>query len=78
MMETTNDYCQELACLTNLRYHVMEAITWRINCEFMKFQAIDAHIGQNALYMQVAILRTWHLVEKLTKQPHIGKIACYQ
>jgi len=37
------DHCQELACFINLGDHVMEAINWRINCEYMKFQANDVH-----------------------------------
>jgi hypothetical protein len=31
------DYCQELASFTNLGDCVMEAITWKVNCEFTKF-----------------------------------------
>jgi hypothetical protein len=52
------DYCQELACFTNLGDRVMEAIMWRISCEFTKFQAANAHLGQDALYLQAAILCT--------------------
>jgi len=71
------DYCQELAYLTNLGDCAMEAITWRMSCEFKKFQVAYAHLGQGALYLQVAILRIWHLVNKLTKWPQIGKIVHY-
>ncbi len=49
------DYCQELAYLINLGDHVMEVIMWRVSCEFTKFQATNAHLGQDALYLQVAI-----------------------
>ncbi len=50
------DYCKELACFTNLGDCVMEVITWKVNCEFTKFSAIDARLDQDALYLQVAIL----------------------
>jgi hypothetical protein len=56
----------------------MQAITWKVSYEFTKFQATNAHLGQYALYLQAAILHTWHLVDKLTKQPCIGNFAHYQ
>jgi hypothetical protein len=61
------NYYQKLACFTNLGDCVMEAITWRVSCEFTKFQAANAHLGHDALYLQVAILGIRHLVDKLTK-----------
>jgi hypothetical protein len=39
------DYYQGLACLIDLGDYVMEAITWKLSCEFTKFQATYAHIG---------------------------------
>jgi hypothetical protein len=47
-----------VVCLTDLGYCVMEAIMWKVSREFTKFQASYAHLGQDALYLQVAILRT--------------------
>jgi hypothetical protein len=61
------DYCHEPTNFINLGDHVMETIMWRVSYEFTKFQAIDAHLGQDALYLQAAILSTRHLVDKLTK-----------
>jgi hypothetical protein len=61
------DYCHELTYFINLGDCAMETIMWRLSCEFTKFQATDAHIGQDALYLQAAILSTRHLVDKLTK-----------
>ncbi len=58
------DYCQELAYLTDLGDHVMES--WRVSCEFTKFQVGNAQLGHDASYLQAAILRTQHLVDKLT------------
>ncbi len=72
------DYCQELVYLTNLGNRAMEAITWKMNWEFTKFQVAYAHLGQGALYLQTTILRIQHLVDKLTKRPQIGKIVHYQ
>jgi len=72
------DYYQELACFINLGDCAMEAIMWRVNCEFTKFQVVNDHLGQNTLYLQAAILYIQHLVDKLTKRPHIGKIVHYQ
>ncbi len=65
------DHCHELTCFVDLGDCAMEAILWT------KFQAIDAHVGQDALYLQAAILRTQHLVDKLSKQPCIGKTTHY-
>ncbi len=50
------DYCQEFVCFIDLGDYVMEVITWKVTCEFTKFQATNAHLGQDALYLQVAIL----------------------
>jgi hypothetical protein len=61
------DYCQKLACFTNLGGHVMEAITWRVSCEFTKFQVAYVHLDRDAPYLQVAILHTQQLMDKLTK-----------
>jgi hypothetical protein len=61
------DYCHELTYFINLGDYAMETIMWRVSCEFTKFQAIDAHLGQDALYLQVVILNTRHLVDKPTK-----------
>jgi hypothetical protein len=72
------DYYQELACLTNLGDCAMEAIRWKMSYQFTKFQVIDAHLGQDALYLQAAILHIQHLVDKLAKRLHIGKIEHYQ
>jgi hypothetical protein len=44
------DYYQELTYLIDLGDRAMEAITWRVSCEFTKFQAINAHLGQDAMY----------------------------
>jgi hypothetical protein len=71
------DYYQELACLTNLRDKAMDVITWRIKYEYTKFQTSDVHFNGDPFYMQVAILRTWHLVDKVAKWPRIGKNVQY-
>ncbi len=68
------DYCQELVCFTNLGFHVMETIMWKVNCECTKFLAIDAHLGQDALYLQAAILHTQHLVDKLTSNHALARL----
>ncbi len=52
------DYCQKLVCLIDLGDRVMEVITWRVSCEFTKFQVADAHLGRDALYLQTTILHT--------------------
>jgi hypothetical protein len=51
------DYYNEFTRLTNLGDRVIEAIKWRVSCEFTKFQAANAHLGHDSLYLQVAILR---------------------
>jgi hypothetical protein len=61
------NYFQKLVYFTDLGNYVMEAIMWRVSYEFTKFQATNTHLGQDALYLQVAILGIQHLVDKLTK-----------
>jgi hypothetical protein len=39
------DNCQELTCITDLGDCAMEVITWRVSCEFIKFHALNVHLG---------------------------------
>jgi hypothetical protein len=45
----------------------MEVITCKVSCGFTEFQTVDAHLGQDALYLQATILHTRQLVDKMTK-----------
>jgi hypothetical protein len=45
--------------------------------EQIKYSAWEAHLGVDELSLQVAILKTKHLVEKLSKQQRVGKLIHY-
>ncbi len=72
------DNCHELACLIEIANHTMAFIIWRIiENRQTKYSIQEAHLGVDELSLRVAILRTRHLVEKLSKQPHVGKLIQY-
>jgi hypothetical protein len=72
------DDCQELAYLTDVVDHTMASIIWRtIENEQTKCYAQEAHLGVDELSLWIIILRTKHLVEKLSKQPRVGKFIHY-
>ncbi len=62
------DDCHELACLTNVADYTMAFIIWRtIANEKTKYYARETHLKVDELSLWVVILRTKHLVEKLSK-----------
>ncbi len=62
-----DDY-QELICLIDIVDCAMASIIWRIieNEQTMYF-TLKAHLGVDELSLRETILRTRHLVEKLSK-----------
>jgi hypothetical protein len=50
----------------------------RLPNKLTKYYDQEAHLGLNELSLQVPILKTWHLVEKLSKQLCVGKIIHYE
>jgi hypothetical protein len=72
------DDCKELTCLTNIADYTMASIIYRtIENEQTKYYVQEAHLGVDKLFLWVAILKTRHLVEKLSKQPHVDKFTHY-
>jgi hypothetical protein len=71
------DYCQDLAYLTDLGNHAMEAITWKMNCEFKVSGSICPPWPRCTILANDHIMHST-LVDKLTKQPQIGKIVHYE
>lgn len=69
------DNFQDLTLLLDVRTKAMQAIKWRLNYEFIKFQVEDAHLI--LLLLEITILHTQH-VKILKKRPHIGKLTYYQ
>jgi hypothetical protein len=73
------DNCQELAYFIDIANHAMASIIWRIiENRQTKYSIQEAHLGVDELSLRVAILRTRHLVEKLSKRPYVGKLIHYQ
>jgi hypothetical protein len=68
-------HCQELTCFINLGDHVMEAINWKINYEYMKFQANDVHWGKSKIYItnNVYVQYTCNLLFLCRSLQHIKK-----
>jgi hypothetical protein len=61
-----DDY-HEFACLNNVANHAMASIFWRTTeNEQIKYYVRKAHLGVDELSLWVAILKTRHLVEKLS------------
>jgi hypothetical protein len=54
--------CQELTCFIDVADLAMASIIWR-----SAKNELTKHLGINKLSLRVAILRTRHLVEKLSK-----------
>jgi hypothetical protein len=54
----------------------MQAIEWKLNYKFIKFEVEDAHLI--LLLLEITILHTQHLVKILKQRPHIGKVTYYQ
>ncbi len=70
--------CLELASLTNIIDYAMASIIWRtIENEQIKYFAWEAHLGVDKLSPWASILRTRHLVEKMSKWPRVGKFIHY-
>jgi len=58
----------ELACFTDVVDRTMISIIWRAaKKNLTKYSTQEAHLGINKFSIHVAILITWHLVEKLSK-----------
>jgi hypothetical protein len=70
------DNFQDLTLLLDVRTKAMQAIEWRLNYEFIKFQVKDPHLI--LLLLEITILHTQHLVKILKKRPRIGKVTYYQ
>jgi hypothetical protein len=71
-LEQVMNNCQELTCFIDVADLAMASIIWR-----SAKNELTKHLGINKLSLRVAILRTRHLVEKLSKWPHVGKIIHY-
>ncbi len=70
---------QELVCLTNIIDHAITFIIWRTTKnQQTKYFAQEQFLGTNKLSLWTTILRTRHLLEKLSKWPHVGELTRYQ
>jgi hypothetical protein len=70
---------KKIACFTNIGDRAITSIIWRIaKNELTKYFAQEAHLGINKLSLQATILKTKHLVEKLSKQPRVNNITHYR
>jgi hypothetical protein len=59
---------QELVFLIDVVDCTMVFIIWRIaENDLTKYYVREVHLGIDKFSLRVAILRTWHLVEKLSK-----------
>jgi hypothetical protein len=57
----------------------MAFIIWRIiENKQTKYSTQETHLGVDELSLKATILRTRHLVEKLSKQPRVGKFIHYE
>lgn len=77
--EQIMDNCEKLLCFIDVADHAMAFIILRITKnEQTKYFSWEVHLGVDEISLRVANLKTWHLMEKLSKWPFLGKITHYQ
>jgi alpha-D-ribose 1-methylphosphonate 5-phosphate C-P lyase len=70
---------KKTTCFTDIGDRAITSIILRIaKNELTKYFAQLAHLGINKLSLQATILKTQHLVEKLSKQLRVNNITNYQ